>query len=97
MCSNLFFRFVNIGFFLLVFFLCVCKVSNDLAAVCRDRVVAGAAGRRSSAGGAALCQVMSPGLSSVVSNTLVEGAPGATNLTRPVLVPSPLHFHTPAH
>ena len=33
----------------------------------------------------------------VVSNTLVEGAPGATNLTRPALVPSPLHFHTPAH
>jgi len=43
------------------------------------------------------CQVMSPGLSSVVSSTPVEGAPGATNLTRPALVPAPLHFHTPAH
>jgi len=55
------------------------------------------AGRRSSAGGAASCQVISPWLSSVVSSTLVEGAPGATNLTRPALVPSPLHFHTPEH
>jgi len=71
--------------------------AGELAAVCRDRFVAGAAGRRSSAGGAASCQVMSPGQSSVVSSTLVEGAPGATNLTRPALVPSPLHFHTPAH
>jgi len=43
------------------------------------------------AGGAVSCEVMSPGLSSVVSNTLVEGAPGAPNLTRPALVPSPLH------
>jgi hypothetical protein len=42
--------------------------------VCRERVVVGAAGRCSSAGGAASCQVMSPGLSSVVSSTLVEGA-----------------------
>jgi len=50
-----------------------------------------------SAGGAASCQVLSPGLSSVVSSTLVEGAPGATNLIRPALVPSPLHFHAPAH
>ena len=55
------------------------------------------AGMRSSAGRAASCQVMSPGLSSVVSSTLVEGAPGATNLTRSALVPSPLHVHTPAH
>jgi len=31
-------------------------------------------------------------LSSVVSSTLVEGAPGATNLTRPALVLSPIHF-----
>jgi len=69
---------------------------GELAVVCRERVVVGAAGRRSSAGGAASCQVMSPGLSSVVSSTLVEGVPGATNLTRPALVPSPLHFH-PAH
>ena len=69
---------------------------GELAAVCRERVVVGAAGRRSSAGVVASCQVMSPGLSSVVSSTLVEGAPGATNLTRPALVPSPLHFHTPA-
>jgi len=70
---------------------------GKLATVCREHVIVGAAGRHSSASGTALCQVMSPGLSSVVSNTLVEGAPGATNLTRPVLVPSPLHFHTPAH
>ena len=70
---------------------------GELAAVCQERVVVGAAGRRSSAGEAASCQVMNPGLSSVVSSTLVEGAPGATNLTRPALVPSPLHFHTPAH
>jgi len=70
---------------------------RELAAVCRERVVVGTAGRRSSAGGAASCRVMSSGLSSVVSSTLVEGAPGATNLTRPALVPSPLHLHTPAH
>jgi len=70
---------------------------GELAVVCRERVVVGAAGRHSSAGGAASCQVMSPGLSSVVSSTLVEGVPGATNLTRPALVPSQLHFHTPAH
>jgi len=70
---------------------------DEVAAVCRERVVVGAAGRRTSAGGAASCQVMSPGLSSVVSSTLVEGAHGATNLTRPSLVPSSLHFHTPAH
>ena len=70
---------------------------GELAAVCRERVVVGAAGRRSSAGGAVSGQVMSPGLSSVVSSTLIEGAPGATNLTKPALVPSPLHFHTPAH
>jgi len=70
---------------------------GELAAVCRERVVVGAAGGRSSVDGAASCQVMSPGLSSVVSSTPVEGAPGATNLTRPALVPSPLHFHTPAH
>jgi len=70
----------------------------ELAAVCREhRVVVGAAGRRSSAGGAASCQFMSPGLPSVVSSTPVEGAPVAPNLTRPTLVPSPLHFHTPAH
>jgi len=49
---------------------------GELAAVCRKRVVVGAAGRRSSVGGAASCQVMmSPGLSSVVSSTLAEGAP----------------------
>jgi len=48
-------------------------------------------------GGAASCQVMSPRVSSIGSSTLVEGAPGATNLHRPALVPSPLHFHTPAH
>ena len=70
---------------------------GELAAFCRERVVVGAAGRRSSAGGAASCQVMSPGLSSLVSSTLVEGAPGATNLTRPAFAPSPLHFQTPAH
>jgi len=70
---------------------------GELAAVCRDRVASGAAGRRSTAGGAASCQIMSPGLSSVVLSTFVEGAPGATNLTRPALVPSPLHLHTPAH
>jgi len=72
---------------------------GELAAVCWERVVVGAASRRSSAGGAASCHFMSPGLSSVVSSTLFEGAPGATNLTRPDLVPgsSPLHFHTPAH
>jgi len=70
---------------------------GEIAAVCRERVVVGAAGRRSSVGGAASCQVMSPGMSSVVSSTLVEGAPGATNLTSPALVPSPLHFRTPAH
>jgi len=70
---------------------------SELAAVCRGRVVVSAAGRRSSAGGAASCRVMSPGLSSVVLSTLVEGTPGATNLTRPALVPSSLHFHTPAH
>jgi len=70
---------------------------RELAAVCRECVVVSAVGRRSSAGGAASCQVMNPGLSSVVSSTLVKGAPGATNLTRPALVPSPLHFHTPAH
>ena len=68
---------------------------DELAVVCRERVVVDAAGRRSSAGGAASCQVMSPGLSSVVSSNLVEGAPG--DLTRPAFVPSPLHFHTPAH
>ena len=34
---------------------------GELAAVCRERVVVGVAGRRSSAGGAASCQVMSPG------------------------------------
>ena len=44
---------------------------SELAAVCRERVVVGAASRRSSAGGAASCQVMSPGLSSVVSSTPV--------------------------
>ena len=70
---------------------------GGLAAVCRERVVVGVAGRRSSAGGAASCQVMSPGLSSVVSSTLVEGAPDATHLTRPALVSSQLHFHSPAH
>jgi len=70
---------------------------GEIAAVCRERVVVGAAGRRSSVGGAASCQVMSPGMSSVVSSTLVEGAPGATNLTSPALVPSPLHFRTIAH
>ena len=49
---------------------------GELAAVCRERVVVGAAGRRSSVGGAASCKVMiSPGLSSVVSSTLAEGAP----------------------
>jgi len=67
---------------------------GEVAAVCRERVVVGAAGRRSSAGGAASCWIVSLGLSSVVSSTLVEGAPNATNLTRPALVPSPLHFHT---
>jgi len=72
-------------------------VSVNFAADCRERVVVGVAGRPSSAGGAASCRVMSSGLSSVVSSTLVEGAPGATNFTRPTLVPSPLHFHTPAH
>jgi len=70
---------------------------GQLAAVCRERVVVGAAGWRSSADGAAPCQVMSPGLSSVVSSTPVEGVHGATDLTRPALVTSPLHFHTPAH
>ena len=72
---------------------------GELAAVCRELVVrvVGAAGRRSSAGGSASCQVMSPGLSSVVSSTPVEGANGTTNLTRAALVPSPLHFHTPTH
>jgi len=70
---------------------------RGLAAVCRERVVVGAAGRRSFAGEAASCKVMSPRLSNVVSSTLVKGAPGATNLTRPALVPSPIHFHTPAH
>ena len=70
---------------------------SELAAACRERVDVGAAGRRSSVGRAASCQVMSPELSSVVSSTLVEVAPGATNLHRPALVPSPLHFHTPAH
>ena len=69
----------------------------ELTAVCRERVVVSAAGRRSSAGGAASCQYMSPGLSSVVLSTLIEGAPGATNLTRPALVPFTLHFHTPAY
>ena len=71
---------------------------GELAVVCRERVVVGAAGKRSSACGAASCQIMSQvmRLSDIVSSTLVEGAPGATNLTRPV-VPSPLHFHTPAH
>jgi len=68
-------------------------VSVNLLRFAGDRVVVSAAGRRSSAGGAASCQVMSPGLSSVVSSTLVEGVPGATHLTRPALVPSPLHFH----
>jgi len=72
---------------------------GELAAVCQERVVVDAAGRRSSAGGAASCQVISPGLSSVASSTLVEGAPGATYLTRPALVPSPLaplsHPRTP--
>jgi len=70
---------------------------GELAAVCRERAVIGAAGRRSSVGGAASCQVMSPGLSSVESSTLVEGSPRATNLTGPALVPFPLNFHTPAH
>ena len=71
---------------------------GELAVVCRERAVVGAAGRRSYAGGAVSCQVMSPGLSSVVSSgTPIGGAPGATNLTRPALVPSPLHFQTPAH
>jgi len=70
---------------------------GELSVVCREHVVVGAVGRRSSVGRAASCQVLSPGLSSVVSSTLVEGAPGATNLTRPALVPSPLHFHTPPH
>jgi len=69
---------------------------GELAAAFRERVDVSAAGRSSSVGGAASCQVMSPGLSSVVSSTLVEGAPGATNLHRPALVPSPPHFHTPA-
>jgi len=67
---------------------------GEFAAVYCERVVVGAAGMRSSAGGAASCRIMSLGLSSVVSSTLVEGAPGATNLTRPALVPFPLHFHT---
>jgi len=35
---------------------------GKLAVVCHKRVVVGAAGRHSSAGGTALCQVMSPGL-----------------------------------
>ena len=37
MCSNLFLRFVNIGFFLTffsVFFLCMCKVSNKAFLLC---------------------------------------------------------------
>jgi len=68
---------------------------GELAAVCQEHVVFSADGRQSSAGGVASCQVMSPGLSSAVSSTLFEGAPGATNLTRPALGPSPLHFHTP--
>jgi len=70
---------------------------GELAAVCCERVDVGAVVRRPSVGGAPSCQVMSPGLSSFVSSTLVEGAPGATNLHRPALVPSPLHFHTPEH
>jgi len=53
---------------------------GELAAVCRERVVVGTAGRRSSAGGAASCQVMSPGLSSVVPSTLVQGLSLATKL-----------------
>ena len=67
----------------------VAGLVSELAAVCRERVVVGAAGRRSSAGGAASSQVMSPRLSSVVSSTPVKGAPGA----RPALVLSTLHFH----
>ena len=47
-----------------------CIGYGELAAVFRERVVGGVAGRRSSTGGAASCQVMSPGLSSVVSSTL---------------------------
>ena len=70
---------------------------SELAVVCQERAIVGAAGRRSSVGGAASCQVMSPGLSSVESSTLVEGSPRATNLTGPALVPFPLNFHTPAH
>jgi len=75
----------------------VASCVGELAAACRECVDVGMAGRRSSVGGAASCQVISPGLSSVVLSTLVEGAPGATNLHRPALVPSPLHFHTPAN
>ena len=75
---------------------CCCRV-GELAAACRERVDVSAAGRRSSVSGAASCQVMSSGLSSVVSSTPVEDAPGATNLHRLALVPSPLHFHTLAH
>jgi len=69
----------------------------ELAAVCRERVVVSASCRRSSAGGAVSYQVMSHGLSSVVSSTLVNGASGATNFNRPAVVPSPLHFRTHAH
>jgi len=47
-----------------------CIRYGELAAVFRERVVGGTAGRRSSTGEAASCQVMSPGLSSVVSSTL---------------------------
>jgi len=50
----------------------------------------GAAAARSSAGGAAVCQVMNPGLSGVVPSSLVEGATISSNRPRHDLCP--LHF-----
>jgi len=56
------------------------RVSEN-AAACRVVVDFGVAAARSSVGGAAVCQVMDPGSSGVVSCSLVEGATVSSNRT----------------
>jgi len=73
------------------------RVGENTAA-CRVVVDFGAAAARSSAGGVAVCQVMSPGSSGVVPRlgSLVEGATASSNCTVMFLsVPTPLHYRPP--
>lgn len=63
------------------------------AAACRVVVDFGVGAARSSTGGTAVCQVMDPGSSGVVLNSLVEGATVSSNHTETGLVPTPLHYH----